>query len=228
MGSESQKGGEEILRVFQSRKETRSFYDKISRFYDLLAERSEQPVRSAGLAKLGAMPGETVLEIGFGTGHCLALLAEATGPDGMIYGIDLSEGMLKVAQKTLRKNKARNRISTICGDATQLPFYPSTMDAVFMSFTLELFDTPDIPRVLSECRRVLRQDGRIVVVGMSKDSPARTMVHAFEWTHRHFPNFLDCRPIFVRRSLESAGFRIISTETKKMWVPVEIVLASLP
>ena len=42
---------------------------------------------------------------------------------------------------------------------------------------------------------------------------------------RHFPNLLDCRPIFVRRALESAGFAIRDAEIQHMWVPVEIVLA---
>jgi tRNA U34 5-methylaminomethyl-2-thiouridine-forming methyltransferase MnmC len=36
---------------------------------------------------------------------------------------------------------------------------------------------------------------------------------------------MDCRPIFVRKALEAAGFRIESAERQMMWVPVEIVLA---
>ncbi len=226
MQSDDDVSGGGVLRVFQTRNETRAFYNKISRVYDLLAERSEAPVRAAGLAMLGAAPGEDMLEIGFGTGHCLAALAKATAPEGRIYGIDLSEGMLRATQETLAKENLSDRIELICGDAARLPFQEARVDGVFMSFTLELFDTPDIPEVLAECRRVLRPRGRIVVVGMSKEGPASAMVHAFEWTHRHFPNFLDCRPIFVRRSLEIAGFRIISTETQSMWIPVEIVLAA--
>ena len=59
---------------------------------------------------------------------------------------------------------------------------------------------------------------------MSKEGPKDTLVNAFEWTHKHFPKFLDCRPIYVRRALEEAGFHIRKALTKHMWIPVEIVL----
>ena len=62
----------EIQRVFQSKAETKAFYDKISHVYDLLAEHSEGSMRRAGLEKLDARPGEKALEIGFGTGYCLS------------------------------------------------------------------------------------------------------------------------------------------------------------
>jgi demethylmenaquinone methyltransferase/2-methoxy-6-polyprenyl-1,4-benzoquinol methylase len=50
------------------------------------------------------------------------------------------------------------------------------------------------------------------------------MIRAFEWTHRHFPNLMDCRPIYVRRALEAAGFQIEEASLQHMWVPVEVVL----
>ena len=49
------------------------------------------------------------------------------------------------------------------------------------------------------------------------------MTTIFEWTHRHFPNYLDCRPILVRRAVEDAGFRIADYQVTRMWINVEIV-----
>lgn len=214
----------EILRVFPSRAETKAFYDKISHVYDLLAEHSEGPVRRAGLEKLDARPGEKVLEIGFGTGHCLVSLAQSVGPTGKVTGVDLSERMLEVARDNLHKAGLADRVELTCGDAVQLPYRSESLDGIYMSFTLELFDTPEIPKVLAECKRVLRPGGRIMVVGVSKEVENGLLLHAFEWTHRHFPNLVDCRPICVRRSLEEAGFGVESSEIKMMWVPVEVVL----
>jgi ubiquinone/menaquinone biosynthesis C-methylase UbiE len=212
-----------VLRVLQSKEETRAFYDKIAGVYDLLAERSEQPVRQAGLKMLDARPGERILEIGFGTGHSLIELAQAVGPSGRVFGIDLSERMRQIAQTLVRRQGLHERVELVCGDAAHLPYESDSLDGVFMSFTLELFDTPEIPRVLAECRRVLKTGGRTVVVGMSRISPGGFITEVFEWTHRHFPNYLDCRPILVRQALEDAGFAITASDVTKMWVNVEIV-----
>jgi len=214
-----------VLRVLQSKDETRAFYDKISAVYDLLAEHSEGPVRQAGIDTLAIAPGERVLEIGYGTGHCLAQLAKAVGPGGRVFGIDLSEGMRKRARDRLEKEHLLDRVELSCADATHLTHPDGSMDAVFMSFTLELFDTPEIPLVLAECGRVLRPGGRIGVVAITKEGNEGLAVGAYEWTHRHFPNLLDCRPIFVRRALEEAGFSIRDAIITHMWVPVEIVVA---
>jgi demethylmenaquinone methyltransferase/2-methoxy-6-polyprenyl-1,4-benzoquinol methylase len=218
----------DILRVFQTREQTRAFYNKISHVYDLLSERSEAPIRMAGLALLKAAAGERVLEIGFGTGHSLMALARGVGPTGKVFGLDLSDQMVKLARGNLARAGLLDRCRLRQGDATKLPYAAASLDAVFMSFTLELFDTPEIPVVLHECRRVLRQGGRIVVVGMSKDSKHDPLVGVFEWTHRHFPNFLDCRPIYVRQALENAGFKIQRALKRHMWVSVEVVLGLKP
>ena len=92
-----------VLRVLQSKSETKAFYDKIAKVYDLLAEHSERPMREAGLRLLAAAPGEHLLEIGFGTGHILAELADVVGPTGRVFGIDLSENMLAHARDLLDK-----------------------------------------------------------------------------------------------------------------------------
>ena len=76
----------EVLRVLQTKEEIRAFYNKIARVYDLLAERSEQPMRAAGLEKLHPRQGESLLEVGFGTGHMLAGLARAHRGRGPLKG----------------------------------------------------------------------------------------------------------------------------------------------
>ena len=95
---------------------------------------------------------------------------------------------------------------------------------MFLTFTLELFDTPEIPGVLEECKRVLKPGGRIVAASMSKEGGG-VMLDAYQWLHRHLPNLVDCRPIYLSRALESAGFRVEKRCLTEMWVPVEIVLA---
>ena len=174
-------------------------------------------MRQLGLKTLAPRRGETILEIGFGTGHCLVALADAVARNGSVHGIDLSDGMARVAHRLLTERHLLDRVRVVCGDAEWLPYRSASMDAVFMSFTLELFDTPwVIPCVLAECQRVW--------VGMSKEGSPSLVVEAFQWAHRHFPNLLDCRPIFVRRALEGAGFRLAAARVDRMWVPVEIVV----
>ena len=213
-----------VLRVFRGTAETKAFYNKIAKVYDFLAEESEGPMRDQGLAMLAPKPGETMLEIGFGTGHCLAKLADAVGPTGKVLGIDLSDGMLEHARQLLKEKNVAERVELFCGDAAQLPFAPESLDGIFTNFTLELFDTPEMPGVLANWKQALKPGGRLQVVSISKEGPPSLMGKAFEWTHQHFPNLMDCRPIFAGRALEAAGFTIADQKIASMWAPVEIAL----
>ena len=202
----------------------------MSRWYDLIAGSTEKKYRDWGLEKLSARPGEMILEIGFGTGHCLAALAKAVGPDGRVIGLDISDGMLSMASELLQKEGLDERVDLHLGDAASLDFIKSnSLDGVFMSFTLELFDYPEIPRVLQECHRVLKPEGRLAVVSMTKTDPPGMAVRMYEWFHEHMPDYADCRPIFARRALEENGFEIQDVNLSSMWgLPVEIVLGKKP
>jgi len=226
LGENMSKNETQISRVTRSKEQAKRSYDRIGRWYDLLASPFERAYRIAGLQKLNVKEGEIVLEIGFGTGHCLLALAESVGNSGKVYGIDISESMCNITRSKLKKAGLSERVKIKCGDAAKPPFEENFFDAVFMSFTLELFDSPEIPTVLHECQRALQSGGRICVVAMSKRGKAGVMVRVYEWAHRQFPNLVDCRPIFVQKALEDAGFQILDLTEKSMWgFPGEIVVA---
>jgi demethylmenaquinone methyltransferase/2-methoxy-6-polyprenyl-1,4-benzoquinol methylase len=216
----------EISRVTRSKEEAKASYNMMSKWYDMLAGLAERKCRDAGVQKLSAKKGEIVLEIGFGTGHGILALAQSVGNSGKVYGIDISEGMCNITQSRVREAGLSERVELKCGDAAKLPFEANFFDAIFMSFTLELFDTPEIPTVLYECQRVLRSGARICVVAMSKKGKANVIMRLYAWAHRKLPKYVDCRPIFVQQALEDAGFQILNViEMSMVTLPVEIVVA---
>jgi len=217
---------DQILRVRRSKQVAKRSYDRLSRWYDLLAGSSEWKFTQLGLQMLSAAEGERVLEIGFGTGNALLELGRKVGPEGLVAGIDISEGMIKVAMRKLEKAEIETSFMLECGDGADLPYEEGDFDAVFMSFTLELFDTPEIPQVLKECHRVLRPNGRMVVVAMVKTSRDSIASRIYQWAHERLPDYVDCRPILLRSALKEAGFGIGQISERTMWgLPLEIVLA---
>lgn len=215
-----------ILPVARTKEEAKRLYDRISRFYDYLTAISERKYAEKALDHLSIEEGETVLEIGFGTGYCLKRIAELVGRTGKAYGIDISSGMLEVTKRKLEQADLTDRVELHCADAANLPYGKSVFDAVFTSFTLELFDTPEIPKVLYEIKRVLKPGGKLGVVSMSKEDGRSMMLRLYEWFHKKWPKYVDCRPIYVEQSLSDAGYEIMSKEKVRLFgLPGESVIA---
>ncbi|OGO78833.1 MAG: hypothetical protein A3K41_01515, partial [Chloroflexi bacterium RIFOXYD12_FULL_57_15] len=197
-----------VSRVTRTKDQAKASYDKMSPAYDYFAGIFERNYRNLALKRLNVARGETVLEVGFGTGHCLRQMAEAVGEEGKVYGIDISSGMLAISRRRLERAGLWNRVELTCDDATKMPYTDDKFDAVFTSFALELFDLPEIPQVLAEIRRVLKPNGRVGVVSMSKEGGTSILVRSYEWMHEKLPQYVDCRPIYVEQSIKDAGFVI--------------------
>ncbi len=206
----------------RSKEAARRSYDRMSRWYDGFAG-SEKKFADLGLALLDIQPGEQVLEIGYGTGYALLHLAKAAGDSGKVHGVDISEGMRRVAEERISKAGLGQRVELQSGDACSLPYPAHSFDAIFMCFTLELFDTPEIPVVLEECRRVLKSGGRLCVVSLMKENS--WIVRLYEWFHLRMPGTVDCRPIHPKTALELQGYTIHAMQVKRMWgLSVQIVM----
>ena len=93
----------------------------MSRWYDLFAG-SEKKFTEIGLQLLGVKAGERVLEIGFGTGHSLVQCWRRWGESGLVAGVELSPGMIEVAQKRILAESPERSVQMMQGDGTLLPF----------------------------------------------------------------------------------------------------------
>lgn len=216
--------------MIRSKEVTKAGYDRLSKWYDIVASPYTRRFRKMGLNKLGVRDGETVLEIGFGTGHCIQALAKSVGDTGKVYGFDLSEGMRDVTQSRIANAGLARRVELRLGDATKLPFEDNLFDAIFSSFTLEMFEAGEIPIVLNQCWRVLKTGGRLGLVSLSKQMEENNnwMAKLYRLSYEHYPD-LAGRPYFVRKALEENRFQILNDETGSlMGLPVEIIIAKKP
>lgn len=218
-----------IKPVSRTKEQARTNYNRISRWYDVFSSQSETKYREIGLRLLAPQLGEHILEIGYGTGHALVALAQAVGLQEHVTGIDLSDGMWEITEKRLTRANLSPRVTLLQGDAATYPFEHNAFDAAFMSFTLELFDTPEIPQILQLCKHTLRPSGRLGVVTLVKDHHPGVAVRLYEWFHERLPTLVDCRPIFGQAALKEAGFVIETSQLYKMWgLPVEVLLGRKP
>ena len=214
--------------VPRSKSQARLSYDRMSGIYDWLAGSSEWKLTRSGLEMLVPKPDERILEIGSGTGRALAHLSEKVGPQGKCIGLDLSSGMLSVARQRLQKQAPHPNFSLVQADGANPPLSDHIFDAIFFSFTLELFDTPELLPLLERCRQLLKLDGRLQVVTLARPEPPGLAVRVYEFFHRLLPSYVDCRPIPTLALLSQAGFVIQSSRRVSMWgLPVDVVCAKV-
>ena len=201
------------LGVPVSLEDIRKSYGVVSRFYAVAEGIFEKGLRQKGLQLLSVTPGEVVLEIGFGTGYSLKEIANSVGENGRAYGIDITPQMLEITRKRLRKAGLTDRVELYEGDAKSMPYQDNKFDAVYMASTLELFDTPDIPRVLKEIKRVLKSSGRLGIASLTKEGREGSLfLRFYEWLHQKIPKYANCRPIYVEKLVADAGYEITKTD----------------
>lgn len=146
----------EIRRVY-SRRARR--YNVSSYAYGLAGYRLGS-YRHRGVEALALRQGDTVVEIGCGTGANFSALQRAIGPSGTIIGVDLTPAMLDQARRRVREQGWAN-VELVESDATHYEFRRG-INGIFSTFALTL--VPDYDDVIRRGAEALAPEGRFVIV----------------------------------------------------------------
>jgi len=125
-----------------------SFYGRWAALYDALARYTPGigSLRERAAAALELEPGDTVVEMGCGTGANLPYLRERVGPEGTVVGVDFTRPVLDRARESIaaydnvhlvRGDAARPPVANVGGDAAS-----DSVDAVLATFVVGMFDDP--------------------------------------------------------------------------------------
>ncbi|HRQ64542.1 MAG TPA: methyltransferase domain-containing protein [Xanthomonadaceae bacterium] len=133
--------------------------DAAARYEEVLVPSILGPAALALVDRAGLREGESVLDVGCGTGAATRFAAERTGPSGRVVGVDVNEGMIDVARSM--PPVAGPTIEWVAKSAYELPFAAEQFDVVLCAQTLQFLQ--DRPRALAEMRRVLKPGGRVAV-----------------------------------------------------------------
>ncbi|WP_421764564.1 bifunctional demethylmenaquinone methyltransferase/2-methoxy-6-polyprenyl-1,4-benzoquinol methylase UbiE [Ekhidna sp.] len=150
------------------KKQVAEMFDSISGKYDFLNHFLSLGIdirwRKKAIKMLSDLKPKKILDIATGTGD-FAIESLRLDPEKVI-GVDISEGMLNVGRKKMKKRGYSDIIDMQSGDSENIHFEDNTFDAVIVAFGVRNFE--NLEKGLSEMNRVLRPGGRAVILEFSK------------------------------------------------------------
>jgi ubiquinone/menaquinone biosynthesis C-methylase UbiE len=192
---------------------TRRVYDVVSNVYPISTFLFHSKAHQEAMQMSGIRDGMRVLEVATGSGEMFRRLLKAN-PSGHTVGLDLSPRMASRTQRMARRDFPGARTACQAVDARHLPFSSEAFDAVVCCYLLELLSRDDIPRVLREFRRVLRDGGKLTLVCIGQN--AEPFNRLYRVLGQVAPAFWG-RQVERRMAemLESAEFRVV--DERKVW-----------
>ena len=201
-----------------------SVYDHIAPVYDLWARLTESRARARALELADIRDGQDILEVAVGTGVAFYAMT-VKNPGGTNTGIDISPGMLNKAKKRLQKLPHQNW-SLNRGTAFQIDVPDESVDILMNNYMFDLVSFADMGIVIAEFKRVLRKDGKLVLVNLTQGEQLGSHIYARIY-HLSPKSMGGCRGVRMSSRLEEQGFRVeIREYVQQLLFPSEVVLAS--
>jgi demethylmenaquinone methyltransferase/2-methoxy-6-polyprenyl-1,4-benzoquinol methylase len=126
---------------------------------------------------LPATDGQTILDLATGTADVLIVLAKDNPRIHRGIGVDPAIKMLEIGRQKIKLAHLDDRLMLQQGDAQALPFLDETFDAVTIAFGIR--NIPDLRLCLLEMYRVMKKDGRVLILEFSK--PENPLLKAGHW-----------------------------------------------
>ncbi len=145
------------MSILMQEASTRKIYDVQSGFYDATFGRLVKRRIARAIEHMNISNTDAVLDLGIGTGASLNFYPS----HARIFGVDLSEGMLKLCRKKIVE-RGLDRAVVFQADAMRLPFADDTFDHVFISHVISVVSDP--AKLVQEAQRVSKPGSRIVIV----------------------------------------------------------------
>ena len=166
-------------------KQVEEMFDNIAPSYDKLNHRLSWNIdkgwRKKAIRQLAPFKPQTLLDIATGTGDFAILAAEMLHPQKLV-GADISEGMMEIGRKKVRKKGLQDIISFDKEDCLHLSYQDETFDAVTAAFGIRNF--ADLDSGLREMQRVLRKGGHLSIVELTSpvSFPMKQLFHVYSHT----------------------------------------------
>lgn len=141
------------------REYTRTTWNESAEAY-IVFMRNLEPFRADLIQRLNPSPGERVLDLGTGPGEPAITIAQRIAPKGEVVGVDLSEKMVELAQRSALAQGVRN-VSFRSMDCAALQLPQDSFDAAISSFGFQIFTDPE--KAARETHRVVKPGGRVAV-----------------------------------------------------------------
>lgn len=188
-------------------------YDITANLYYLIGY-PEWRYRRQAIAALGVEPGDTVVEVGCGTGLNFELLQNRIGPTGRLIGVDLTDAMLNEAHQRVEERGWQN-VTLVHSDALAYDF-PAGVDGVLSTFALSLI--PDCDVIIQRAAQALAPGGRLALLELQvPDNWPAWLVKVATLLLRPFAltgEWLDRRPWLTIRQAMSENFTNVKIEKR--------------